>query len=140
METMRIEDVYGRNLEIAYDSICIDTYSNRTYTVQWNAEIVSGGTKTGLWTMFRAPGEILGIEARCSTWNNPARMVYAAVVDFNSKRNDPDNRLWNRMVQYVTDHKTDFFDDHGDWIETTKKARSALALFLKSPENGTTAC
>lgn len=57
------------------------------------------------------------VEEKLSTENNSLNAAYIAVVKNNPEENDPERKIWKRLVAYVENHKDVLFDKEGNWSE-----------------------
>lgn len=110
-----VTDVNGDKVVVKQKDAIIYDYDNRHKQITYSAEKIEHGEKTGFWTEYKVPGTVDSIEDRLKTWNNPAKLAYAKAVGFNASANDPDRKLWRKVVDYVTENQTTFFDKYGDW-------------------------
>lgn len=65
------------------------------------------------WTIFYLPGTVSDLETRARTCGY-LKAFYADLVRYNSSKNDPDGRIWSRIMEYVTAHESDFFVKNGN--------------------------
>lgn len=57
------------------------------------------------------------VEEKLSTENNSLNAAYIAVVENNPEQNDPERKIWKRLVDYAVNHKYILFDENGNWSE-----------------------
>ena len=93
----------------------IYTYCNRMKCVTYNAQEVVNGKPTNFFVNYTDRDTVDDISQRVMTWNNPVKTAYAHAVQYFASKNDPDSSLWNKIIDYVTNHPDQFFDEYGDW-------------------------
>lgn len=91
------------------------SYSNKEEKATWNAPIVEDGMETGFYTDYTENGIIDDIETRLQAWNSGLKLAYASYVKFDAEENDPDKKIWNKVVKIIEDHQDDIFDEYGDF-------------------------
>ena len=69
------------------------------------------------WTYYDEDGVVDNIELRLKTWNNKILLAYASAVRFNSSENDPDGKIWDKIVKKVEENPEKVFDEYGDFKE-----------------------
>lgn len=37
------------------------------------------------------------------------------MVEYRASKNDPDGKIWNKILAYVKEHGSEFFDENGDF-------------------------
>lgn len=93
----------------------IYSYCNRMKCVTYNAQEVVNGKPTNFFVNYTDCDTVDDISQRVMTWNNPIKLAYARAVQYFASKNDPDSSLWNKIVEYVSNHPDQFFDEYGDW-------------------------
>lgn len=111
----KVTDSYGREVYIDDDKRKLYSYSNKEKKVTWNAPIVENGEETGFYADYVENGVIDDIELRLNKWDNGLKLAYASYVKFNAEENDPDKKIWNKVVKIIEDHQDDIFDEYGDF-------------------------
>lgn len=123
-----VTNVYGRNHTIDETTQKLLSYNNDKKVVVYNAEIIDDGKNSGFYTDYIESGIIEDIEQRMSAWNNPIKLAYALMVDFNAGKNDKDGRIWKACVEYVKNHESDFFTKSGNWKQRIRAASNRMEL------------
>ena len=114
MKVKNVIDEYGKKVQIDEDSKKLYDYNNKLKKITYNAEIIENGKPSGSWTNYEEDGVVEDIEERLQTWNNRVKLEYAAEVKFNALKNDPDGKIWEKFLKYVSSHENYFFDEYGD--------------------------
>lgn len=115
MEIITIIDEFGRELEVDKDTQKVYLFDNKKKTITYSAQIVKNGKATQFWTKYQAEGIVDDVEVKIKSYGNPVILRYAAAIGFNSAKNDSDNKIWNKVVQYVKEHPKEFFTKEGNW-------------------------
>ena len=108
-------DVYGRECLVDNDNKKIYSYNNKDRKINYSAEIIEDGKNTGFYTNYIEEGTLDTIEERLKMINNPLEVEYAYAIGFHARKNDPDRKKWNSIVQYVKENEEYFFDELGDF-------------------------
>lgn len=61
------------------------------------------------------------IDTKLSSLTNPVRFYYAELVDYNATDNDPEQKLWNKLVDFVKVNEEEFFNKYGDFKDSCRK-------------------
>lgn len=93
------------------------TYSNKSRTITYSAEIVENNKGTGFWTNYTENGTVDSIEERLKVWNNKILLLYAASVGFKASENDPKKDKYNKIVYFVKANPEKFFTKTGDFCK-----------------------
>lgn len=112
-----IVDVYNRKLLVDDSKRKLISYKNADQQIRYAAPIVENGEVTDFWTDYLSKGTVEDLESKLRVWNNVVLKSYGDRVNLNSVENDPNNKLWNDLVEYVKSHENDFFDKNGDWLD-----------------------
>ena len=123
-----VTNIYGQKLTIDETTQKLYSYNNDKKVVVYNAEVIDNGENSGFYTDYIENGIVENIEERMSAWNNPIKLIYAVIVDFNASKNDKDRRIWKACVEYVKNHESDFFTKSGNWKKRIKAARNRMEL------------
>lgn len=123
-----IINVYGKNFTVDESTQKLISYNNKAKQIVYNAEVVENGKNTGFYTDYIENGTVEEIEERLKMWDNPVRLIYAFLVDFDSTKNDPDKKIWNDCVEYVKNHESEFFTKGGDWKHRIQAAKNEMRL------------
>lgn len=123
MKTQQVTDIYGKDVEIAFDTKKVYLFNNKLKEITYSAQVVENGELTQFWTDFKEEGIVTDIETKIKTFGNVVAYSYAVAVDFDSDSNDPDKMIWKEVVEYVEKNQSEFFTKTGDW----KKQISANA-------------
>lgn len=123
-----VTNIYGHNFTIDETTQKLLSYNNDKKVVVYNAEIVEDGKNSGFYTDYIENGSIENIEERMRAWNNPIKLAYAVIVDFNASKNDKDRQIWKACVEYVKNHESDFFTKSGNWKKRIRAARNRMEL------------
>lgn len=115
MTIKNIVDEFNRELQIDEDTRKLYSYSNKSHTITYNAEIVENGKRTGFWTNYTENGTVDSIEERLKVWNNNILLLYAASVGFKASENDPNKEKYNKIVDFVKANPEKFFTKMGDF-------------------------
>lgn len=115
MTIKNIVDEFNRELQIDEDTRKLYSYSNKSHTITYGAQIVENGKYTGFWANYTENGTVDSIEERLRVWNNKILLLYAASVGFNASENDPDKEKYDKIVEYVKANPEKFFTKTGDF-------------------------
>ena len=115
MKIKIIIDEFGRELEIDEETRKLYSFSNKDRKVVYNAEIVEKGEHTGFFTNYTQYGTVDDLSEKLKTWNNKILLTYAKMVGFKSSENDPDNVIYNKLVDMVKANEDKFFTKEGDF-------------------------
>lgn len=108
MKIIDVTDEQGRRLKVDASTQKVYAYNNKKALIEYNAEIVENGIRTGFWTNYVASGKLEDIEDR-------VKSAYAASVNFNASKYDPDGKIETGLIEYIRNHEEEFFDEYGDW-------------------------
>lgn len=108
-------DVYERNVTVNDEKKKLYSFSNKDKKIRWNAPIIEDGKETGFFTDYIEKGTVTDVRLKLRTWNNVVLLAYAASVGFKANENDPSGEKWDRVVDYVENHQSDFFTKTGDF-------------------------
>ena len=117
MMIRKITDEFGRNVEVDESTRKLYSYNNKKSQATYCAEIVENGKHTGFYTNYVVSEKITDVEARLNVWNSLIKEKYAEVVNYTASKDDPDKKIWKSVVQYVSDHQDEIFDENGDLID-----------------------
>lgn len=115
MKTIKVTDVYGREVVVNTENQTITDFNNKNNEITYNAQIVEDGKMTSFWTDYKVAGKVDDIELKLRASSNIVRPIYAALVEFDAKKNDPDGKIWSKVVEYVKENQGEFFTKNGDW-------------------------
>ena len=115
MKAKEVIDTYGRKCQIDENTKKMQCYNNKKKKIIYNAEIIEGEKNSGFWTTYEEPGTVDDIAERLRTWNNAILYIYAESVGFNAPENDPDGKKWQKVVDFVKEHKNEIFTKSGDF-------------------------
>lgn len=116
MNTMKITDIYGKENIVDISQKKLYLYSNKNNRAEWQAPIVKDGIHvTNVWVNYIVPERIDDIKRRCESSESVVQIGYHIELN-NRKDTDSDKKIWNRLIQYVTMHQDEFFDEYGDWL------------------------
>lgn len=88
-------------------------FSNKDEVIYYSAPEVNSENEH--WVDYKVKGTIDNLEEKLSTYNNAVRLGYARAVDFAASKNDPERKIWNKVVEYARQHQEELFDENGDW-------------------------
>lgn len=88
-------------------------FSNKDGLIYYSAPEVDSEVEH--WVDYTEKGHVGDMEARLSTYNNAVRIGYARAVNNAASKNDPDRKIWQKVVEYVKKHQEELFDENGDW-------------------------
>ena len=116
MNTMKITDIYGKENIVDISQKKLYLYPNKKNRAEWQAPIVKDGIHvTNVWVNYIVPERIDDIKRRCESSESVVQIGYHIELN-NRKDTDSDKKIWNRLIQYVTMHQDEFFDEYGDWL------------------------
>lgn len=120
MKEIEVLDVYG-------DKVCVDesarkllSFDNKTRRIMWSAPVCENGEQGWAWTDYVEDGVIEDIDLKMTAHMNPAKTAYAYLVNFDSSKYDPDNKVWNKIVEYVKTQQEKYFDEYGNFRSGVK--------------------
>ena len=115
MAYITITDEFGRKVDVDDSTQKLDSYNNKLGRAVYNAEIIENGKTTGFWTNYTVSAIIEELEPRLRVFGSPVNVQYAEMVQYHASENDPDGKIWNKILTYVKEHESEFFDDNGDF-------------------------
>lgn len=115
MAYITVTDEFGRKVDIDNSTQKLDSYNNKLCRAVYNAEIIENGKTTGFWTNYTVSATIDEIEPRLRVFGSPVNAQYAEMVEYRASKNDPDGKIWNKILAYVKEHESEFFDENGDF-------------------------
>lgn len=131
MNTMKITDIYGKEDVVDISQKKLYLYSNKNNRAEWQAPIVKDGIHVmNVWVNYIVPERIDDIERRCESSESVVQIGYHIELN-NRKDSDSDKRIWNKLIQYVTDHQEDFFDKYGDWLPDLQISEDMIRKWIK---------
>lgn len=113
MKTIEVINVFNETVIVDIDRSKIMAYDNSRKIIAYCGPIMTGLNPGRFWTNFYLPGTVSDLETRARTCGY-LLSFYANLVNFESKKNDPDGRIWSRIMEYVTAHESDFFVKNGN--------------------------
>lgn len=135
MKIMEVTDTQGERLKVDVSTQKIYNYNNKEALIEFSAEIVENGIGTGFWTNYITSGKVENVEDRINVWNGVVKLAYAASVNFNASKNDPDGKIKARLIEYVRNHEEEFFDEYGDFKEELIISDKIIKEMVKVMEN-----
>lgn len=130
MMEKKVIDVYGREVWVNDEKRKLYSFSNKKNRIRWNVPIVEDGKETDFWTDYEEPGRVEDVRLKLSTWNNKILLAYANAVKFNASKNDPENKKFEKMVEYVENHQNVFFTKTGDFRKKLVISESAIKKMM----------
>lgn len=115
MTEKKVNSVYNGEVTIDYDSKKLYDYNNSKKEITYCAPIIENGVVTQFYAEFKETGIVTDIEERLKKWNNGVSLIYAKIVGFNSSKNDPDGKIWNKIVEYTKSHEEEIFCKNGNF-------------------------
>lgn len=115
VKPQKVTDVYGRKVTIDANKRKMTDFDNNKREIIYNAPIIDKGSKVTFYTDYKANGTINDVEEKLNTYNNPVRIAYAVLTGFASEKNDPDKKIWKKIVQYAREHEDELFTKSGNW-------------------------
>lgn len=115
MQLKKVIDEFGREVTIDEDSQKIYSYSNKKKIVTYSARIVENSALTNFWTNYTVNGTVTNLEDKLRVWNNILLGGYSKAVDFDSRKNDPDKKIWKKFVEQIRNEEDKYFDKYGDF-------------------------
>lgn len=110
LDMIEVVDEFGKNRRVNMNTAKIRSYDNVKKKIVYN-----GQTDDDYWVDFVTDGVVDDIEERLNTWNNTVKLIYAEKVKFDAKKYDPDNEIWNDVVEKVKENEEQFFTKTGNW-------------------------
>ena len=120
----KINSLYNGKVFIDESTRKLVSYDNAKKRAVYSAKIVENGETTIFGADFIENEIVTDVEARLRAFGSPVNIFYAKLVNFNSDKYDPDNKIWNIIVDYVKSHENEFFFKNGNLrkrIQITKK-------------------
>ena len=131
MNTMKITDVYGKESIVDVSQKKLYLYSNKNNRAEWQAPIVKDGIHvTNVWVNYIVPERIDDIERRCESSESVVQIGYHIELN-NCRDSDSDKRIWNKLIDYVTIHQEEFFNDYGDWLPGLEVTDDMIRKWIK---------
>lgn len=90
------------------------SYDNDKKRAIYNAPIIKNGKTTIFCADYVEEGIVTDIEERLNTFGSPIKSFYATLVNFDSDKYDPENKIWNIIINYVKEHEDQFFFKNGN--------------------------
>ena len=115
MEIIFVEDIYGRKVNVDKSTQRLYEFDNFNKKITYSAEIIEDDKGTGFWTDYEIYGTIDDTEEKLKTWNNHLKHLYDKSVGYKASENDPDKKIWNRLVDFVKANEEKFFTKSGDF-------------------------
>lgn len=109
-----VTNIYGKKVKIETDGQKVYSYDNKKRRVQYNAKWVDSASGYS-WTDYVEEGTVEDLETRISVFGSRLEEIYARTVGYNATDNDPDQKIWNKFVDYVKRNEEKFFDEYGDY-------------------------
>ncbi|MCW6681877.1 hypothetical protein NHG29_03210 [Aerococcaceae bacterium NML160702] len=123
-----IVDVYGNEVVVDLGTKKLHSFSNKDNKITYNAEIVEGGKSTGFYTDYVEQGQVTDLETKIKTFGNPIALIYAQAVEFDQSKNDPDRKIWNKLLSDVKANEEKIFTKHGDFRQRVSVKNLHLVL------------
>lgn len=120
MNLLKTTDIYGKDVEVDMDSKTLMDYDNDKREIEYSVKIVENGKLTDFSTDIHVEGTIDDVEERIKTWNNVVRLEYAFLTKGNASKNDPDQTIRNKFIEYVKENPEKFFTKSGNWRKDAK--------------------
>lgn len=131
MITMKITDIYGKENIVDISQKKLYLYSNKNNRAEWQAPIVKDGIHvTNVWVNYIVPERIDDIKRRCESSESVVQIGYHIELN-NRKDSDSNKRIWNKLIQYVTMHQDEFFDEYGDWLPGLEITDDMIRKWIK---------
>lgn len=108
-------DIHGKRVIIDQNNQKLYSYSNKEKWIEYNAQIFEHGQPTSFFTNYRTEGVVKSLSDRLNVWNNLVLGAYGSFVGFNASKNDPEQKLWEQIIAYVSSYPQLFYDENGDW-------------------------
>lgn len=113
----RIIDDYGRNVTINENGQKLHNYNNQKRIARYDARIMHGNQVTQFVTTYtQCNAFISDIEERLETFANPVKAQYADIVYGCRSKYDKHRKIWKKIVNYVKNNESLFFDSYGDFL------------------------
>ena len=115
MQLKKVIDEFGHEVIIDEDSRKIYSYFNKKKIITYSARIVENNASTDFWTNYTVSGTVTDLENKLRVWNNILLGGYSKAVDFDSRKNDPDKKIWKKFVEQIRNEEDKYFDKYGDF-------------------------
>lgn len=115
MTEKKVSSTYNEEVIIDYDKKKLYDYDNAKKEITYSAPIIENGIETQFWAEFKETGIVSDIEERLKKWNNGVTLIYAKMVNFDSTKNDPDRKIWKKLVEYIKSHENEIFYKNGNF-------------------------
>lgn len=112
-----VTNEFGELVQIDESTRKLYSYDNKNKKISYNAQIVEDGVPTIYYTNYVEDGIVNDISERLKTWNNKLLLLYSKCVGFDSIKNDADKKIYNALLEYVTNNQEIFFTATGDFKE-----------------------
>ena len=132
MKIKEIIDLYGRTLEIDDDQKAMISFDNKAKKIIYSSKIIENGAPCVFWTDFVEEGRVENVAEKVKSHSNFVKNTYAKFVDYNSKKNDPQQELFAETIKFVEKNNGVFFTKIGDFRRQNRKAVALLEEFLKN--------
>lgn len=131
-------DTYGVTRYFAEGTRKIYNFNNSKKKITYNAMCLTilddSKVENPFYSDYIEEGTVDNIEDKLEAWNNPVRLMYALWVNFNQTRNDPDKKLWNKVIEYIKNHEEEFFTKKGDWKQRIRAVKNRMELEIVDAE------
>jgi hypothetical protein len=124
-------DEFGKETVVDDQNRRLYTYNNSKKEIVYNAEVMENGKGTGFYVNYIEKGTVSDIEEKLKTWNNRLLLLYAATVGFKASENDPDKKIYNKLIQYVKENEDKFFTKGGDFRKKFLISDSEIRNLMK---------
>lgn len=121
MKNIEAINAFNETVIVDMERSRLMSYDNNRKIMGYCGPIMSGLNPGRFWTIFYLPGTVSDLETRARTCGY-LNAFYADLVRYNSSKNDPDGRIWSRIMEYVTAHESDFFVKNGNTRVHARKA------------------
>jgi hypothetical protein len=131
MKIKKIKDIYERELLIDEDTKKLYQFDNKNKKLYYNARIVENGKPSIFYTDYIETGTCDNLEEKLYANGNTFLINYAILMNFNSEKNDPDQKKWNKIVEYVKNNEKYIFDKNGDFNKNFKLPKRKIQKILE---------
>lgn len=108
----KVTDAYGEVVTVDDTTQNIVGYRNKKKKIWYNAEILKNGKHTGQYINYADKGIVNDYEQRIKA--SHLNSSYAVMVNYYASKNDPEEKIWNKLVNFVKENESEIFDEYGD--------------------------
>lgn len=133
MNPQRVISEFGTRCTVDLDQKDFYMYCNKDRKIYWSAHVLNRD-EDGIFNeyiTYAENGTVDDIEMRCIAFQNQLIAAYFHYFDYWPEIKDKDKIVWNKLIQYVTDHQEDFFDKYGDWLPDLQISEDMIRKWIK---------